>query len=129
MSVTTQETVTQLFGKKASMVIPSKDDDVIDDNRSDFEVSCTSGDTSVEVDLEALDLMGSGSTVGSLSSSLFGVPSHSGIVQIEPGNSDEEADAYCKTLSQRPGGVSQSARATIEEILTIPDSPFPWAIL
>ena len=99
MSVETQEAVTQLFGKKGSMIIPPKDDDVFDDNRSDFGVSCTSGDTSAEADLEALDLMGSGSTVGGLSSSFSGVPSHSGIVQIEPGNSDEEADTYCKTLS------------------------------
>ena len=102
MSADTQEAVTSLFGKKGSMLIPSKNDDVFVDNRSDFGVSCTSGDLSTEGDLEALDLMGSGSTVGGLSSSFSGVPTHSGIVQIEPGNSDEEADAYCKTLTKRP---------------------------
>ena len=115
MSVDTQEVVTHLFGKKGSMQVPPKNDDVFDDNRSDFNVSCTSGDRSTEGDLEALDLMGSGSTVGGLSSSFSGVPTHSGTVQIEPGNSDEEADAYCKTLSQRPGGVSQGARAAIKD--------------
>ena len=59
--------------------------------------------------------MGSGSTVGGLSSSFSGVPSHSGIVHIDPGHSDEEADAYCKTLSLRPGGASQSARAAMKD--------------
>ena len=49
MSVETAEAVTQLFGKKGSIIIPPKDDDVFDDNRSDFGVSCTSGDTSAEV--------------------------------------------------------------------------------
>ena len=115
MSADTQEMFTRLFGKKGSMQIPPKDDDVFDDNRSDIGVSCTSGDTSAEADLEALDQMGPGSTVGGLSSSFSGVPSHSGIVRIEPGNSDEEANAYCRTLSQRPDGVTQSARAAIKD--------------
>ena len=82
MSVDTQETVAKLFGKKGSMDIPPKDDDVFDDIKSDFGASCTSGDVSTEGDLEALDALGSGSTVGGLSSSFSGVPTHSDIVQL-----------------------------------------------
>ena len=97
------------------MQVPSNDDDVFDDIKSDFGASCTSGDVSTEGDLEALDAVGSGSTVGGLSSSFSGIPTHSGLVQLDPGHSDEEAATYCKTLSQRPGGVSQGASAAIKD--------------
>ena len=57
MSVDTQETVAKLFGKKGSMEVPPKDDDVFDDIKSDFGASCTSGDVSTEGDLKALDAL------------------------------------------------------------------------
>ena len=88
MSVETQGTVSKRFSKRGSVLPREKDDVVFADDKYTFDAAYKSGEGSDDADFEALDQMGSGSTVGGLSSSFSGMPTHSETVQIEPGHSD-----------------------------------------